>query len=142
MSERGAIHNQRRAAQLRDFTGLRYNYHITPTDIDCLTDFGSEAFVIVETKLSGVDMKDGQRRAIAALVDTLNKGGARAVGLFAVHDTPHDIAIDVANCVVREYYRAGKPGKWHHTEDVVTVRFVTDWFLKNWGLHTYLKGVA
>lgn len=121
---RGTIYHAPRAAQLRDFQGLRWGT-ITPTDIDGFLDFGRRAFVFVETKTLGADLPAGQRLALERLADACQATGIHTLALVAVHLTPSSQPIDVSRARVTELRYAGR---WMHV-DYITVRAIIDRFL-------------
>ena len=99
---RGSIHSRKRACQMIDYTGLRYN-NITPTDIDGCLDFGGEFFVFIEYKVSGVTMPDGQRITYEHIIDSLSSSGKHAVCIVAEHETRPEEDIDAAQAYVVQY---------------------------------------
>lgn len=104
---RGLVFNAERAAQLRDYSGLRYGAK-TPTDIDGFLDFNDRLFVILELKVQGELLGRGQRLALERLCDSAHVEGRRdAIVIVAEHTTPSQLPIDAARALVREYrYRA------------------------------------
>lgn len=133
LAERGAIYNRDRAAQLRDFTSLRWR-NITPTDIDAFVDFGGKAFVVIETKRKGNALPNGQRLAIERLIDALSVSGAAAIALIAEHEAEEDI--DVSKCTVVEYRFKGR---WRKPRSVSEVQEALRIFLTCSGLGYYTR---
>lgn len=103
---RGRIRNPERAAQLRDFSGLRYG-KITPTDVDGLLEFGDRLFVIMEFKCTGAPMDFGQKLCFERVVNALAQSRKKAVAIVAEHNTPIGQQIDCAKAIVREFYEGG-----------------------------------
>lgn len=121
---RGVIRNRERAAQLRDFSGLRFGT-ITPTDIDGFLEFEDVLFVWIEIKLVGVDLPRGQKIALVrscnAIHGTENDKGIKRIGIVLVteHNTPIGQDIDVAETnVVRCWY--GK--EWQEPKQPTTCK--------------------
>lgn len=130
MIERGKIITPDRAKQIRDFSGLLFGT-ITPTDLDGLIEYHGRGYVIYEVKLSGTQILDGQRLALARLTDDLERARRPALCIIATHNTT-DVAepIDVANAIVLEYrYRR----RWRRFKDMHTARELTKWFLDRLG---------
>lgn len=133
-SLRGRIHTPHLAAQLRDFSGLRYGT-ITPTDIDAVLDFGNRLFVFIEAKLTGADMPRGQRLALERLTDRHPQNRQQAIGIVCEHAN-RDGVIDLARCVVTEYRWQGA---WRAPERRLTVRQAVDAILLVCRLTHYLE---
>lgn len=105
MAERGVIRNRAFAAQLRDFSGLRYG-KITPTDIDGFMDFGDRLFVFIESKYGGASLPYGQMLAIQRLVDACHNPPRRyAAAIICDHHQAGDV--DFAATTVRTYRWGG-----------------------------------
>jgi len=120
---RGKIYNQRRARQLKDFSGLRYG-NITPMDIDGIIEFKNKLFVFIEYKSFGSELGYGQRLCLSRLVAAINKGGIACVAIVADHAPNICDEIDGAKAVVREYFYLGK---WSIPEFETTTKAVVDW---------------
>jgi hypothetical protein len=115
---RGEIQNRQRAAQLRDFSGLRFGA-VTPTDIDGFVEFGDRLFVWIEAKLRDTVMPAGQRLALERQCDAVAASGRRAVVLVIEHDVPPAEDIDFSVCPVRQYRVLGE---WHEPAEAITCR--------------------
>jgi len=124
MTERGKIYNREYAAQLRDFSGLRYG-KITPTDIDGFMDFGGKAFVFIEAKYGDSEMPFGQKLALERLCDACDKGGINAVVLVASHNTREDIDFAAMTVTMVRHN-----GVWRPPRRELTVRQTIDAFLE------------
>jgi hypothetical protein len=114
---RGRIRNPERAAQLRDFSALRYG-NITPTDVDGLLEFSDKLYVFLEFKLGSAAMDYGQRLCFQRLCDALAIAEKIAIAIVAEHDTPIGKQIDCAQSAVRCYYM---DGQWHSVGNDLTV---------------------
>lgn len=125
---RGVVWSAKRAGQLRDFSGLRWNT-ITPTDLDGFLDFGNQLFVFIELKLTGKPLPWGQRLALERLCDATHLERARdSLAIVAEHNTPAGDVIDVANAkVIERRYRF----EWKAPTAPTTVRQQIDKF-KSW----------
>lgn len=130
--ERGKIVTRNRARQIRDFSGLLFG-SITPTDIDGLIEYHEKGYIIIEVKLAGAAVPEGQRKAIQRLTDVLWRADKGAICIVASHNTTNtEEAIDVADAAVYEYrYRA----KWHHPNGLHTVRELCEWFIAKMDNH-------
>lgn len=105
---RGIIYNRARAKQLRDFSGLRFAFNITPTDIDLFLEFGNKAYIVGELKSTNGEVTYGQRLAYERLAVDLTKAGKKVLVIIARHhidDEEQDI--DAANCTAIEYWCDG-----------------------------------
>ena len=124
--QRGKIYNRELANQVRDFSGLRWD-KITPTDLDGLVEYKNNCFVFFEAKRNGGKLPYGQDLALRRLVDNLNKP---AVLFVANHETPPSEDIDMANTIVNRCYW---DGAWRKVVKPITLRDITDKFLKKFG---------
>lgn len=136
---RGKVYNQARASQLRDFSRLRYAGNITPTDVDCLIEFGDEAYVIVEAKSNGKPVPMGQRLALQRMIRDFMLRGKKAILIVATHEMPIDEAIDFANCKAQEYFEGEH---WARQKRGWAVKRLVDDWLEHNGLDKYLMGVS
>lgn len=114
---RGRIRNPERAAQLRDFSELRYG-NITPTDVDGLLEFSDKLYVFLEFKLGSAAMDYGQRLCFQRICDALAIAEKIAIAIVAEHDTPIGQQIDCAQAKVRCYYQ---DGQWQAIQSDLTV---------------------
>lgn len=128
--ERGKAHTPHLSTQVRDFSGLRWR-NITPTDIDCSTDFAGKLFVFVEAKLPGVNMPTGQRLHLQNLADAIADGGRHSIAIICEHEN-REGEIDFANCTVTEYRWRGV---WRSAKENVTVKTAVDRILSECGLN-------
>ena len=127
---RGEIANRERAKQIRDFTKLKWNKNITPTDNDGFVDFGNKIFIDFELKLNGNDLPNGQKMAFERKTDALFDAGKIAYFLIAEHETPLEEDIDCSQAKVIEcrYHK-----KWHQLSGKVTLKKTIDKILKKNG---------
>lgn len=126
---RGAVVHKNRATQERDFTGLRYGA-ITPTDIDGVIEYKNKCYIFYEAKcITAPPMSRGQALAFERLCDDLQKIKPTIV-ISLEHNFPANEPIDFASCKVKS---CRWKGKWIDVKADVTVKKVTDWFIKKYG---------
>ena len=127
--ERGVIRNKEIARILRDFSSLKFERNITPTDIDGFVEFDDKCYVFIETKYKEAKVIWGQRLALQRLVDTISDTQKAAILIIATHNIEPNTEelIDVGNCQVTEY-RTKK--KWHSVNGSLTVRKLIDQYKK------------
>lgn len=101
--ERGKVRNVALATQYRDYSGLRFERNITPTDIDGSLDFGGKLFVLLEYKAKGAPMSEGQRMHLESHAKAINEGSKKAAVLVCEHETKPGEPIDGAAARVVEY---------------------------------------
>ena len=77
---------------------------ITPTDVDGMIEYHDEVFIFYELKLAGVNLPDGQRKALKNLVDALIVAGKRAVLFKCEHWTREDEDINASTTEVTAIY--------------------------------------
>ena len=114
------------ASVLRNFSNLRFERGITPTDIDGFIEFADSVYVIIEMKYRNTELPGGQRRALENLSDRLCDS-RRAILIVATHEVLPETGtqIDVGNCIVTEYRSRGV---WYRPNHPVTVKAVIDQF--------------
>ena len=139
MTGAGKIHHRARAAQLRDFSGLRIGA-AWPSDLDCVIEVDGAAFLIVEYKIEGVDVPRGQRLLIARYVDTLAAGGAAALGIIAEHNQ-HDCRRDI-DCGAAIVRRIRWRGEWRGMDTRVMVRDALHGFFRRHAPQGYRRLVS
>ena len=121
---RGAIRNREFAAQLRDYSGLRYG-KITPTDYDLVIEYHNICWIYCELKYENAAVQYGQRLAIERQCDDMQKVKP-TVFFIASHNSSGDI--DAASAVVTEYrYK----GRWRQFPEPKTVKQAIDSFIKH-----------
>jgi hypothetical protein len=125
-ADRGKIRTRQYAAQLKDFSGLRFG-RITPTDIDGFVDFQNRAFVIFEIKHGATTMPYGQRLGYERLADACEKAGIKTLVIVAHHNIAAPADIDVASLPVTQVRLCGK---WKPPNIPHTVRTAFEAFLK------------
>lgn len=101
--KRGQVANVVRATQWRDYSGLRFERNITPTDIDGSLDFDGKLFVMLEYKFKGTPLSHGQRIHLESHTKAINSGDKKAACLICEHETPANQPIDGASAIVTEY---------------------------------------
>lgn len=125
---RGRIQWPGRAAQLIDFSGLRYE-RITPTDIDGLIEFKDRLYILLELKLSDAPMKRGQELCFERLCNALCVADKIAIAIIGEHNTPREQQIPCAEAKVRTYYREGG---WQKPYTPITVGELVDVFYRQY----------
>lgn len=123
---RGRIRNPERAAQLKDFSGLRYG-NITPTDVDGLIEFSDKLYILLELKLGSASMDYGQRLCFERLCNALLAADKTAIAIVAEHNTPIGQQIACADAIVRTYYR---DAKWSEPYSPIKVVDLVDIFYR------------
>lgn len=124
---RGQITYPARAKQIRDFRGLEFGT-ITPTDIDGVIDYHHRGWFIMDLKLIGAPMLDGQRKALERMTDDLYMAGRLALCVIAEHNTPNpEEPIDAANALVTQYRYLRR---WGRPKTLYTVREVAEQFIQ------------
>lgn len=112
MSERGVIRNREYAAQIKDFSGLRFG-SITPTDMDGYMEYHNKAFVFIEAKFGNSLPPFGQQLALQRLANVVNFAGKTGVALLANHEERGDIRFaDMpvrSVCTFGEFRSVSKP---------------------------------
>lgn len=121
---RGKIYNERRARQLKDYSGLRYD-KITPTDLDGIIEFSDRLFVLIDYKGQDAPLIGGQRKCFERIVDALESAGKVSVLVISDHYGYIGEAIDCANATVRSIYFRGK---WQPFRIEQSVKQVVDYF--------------
>lgn len=127
MEERGVIQNKDKALQVNNFDHLLYG-KITPTDIDGLIELRNRAYVFIETKNDGAEIKPGQRLAIERLVKDL-RTKKPTIALIARHHITPPNDIPTADCIVSEYIFNGE---WVTTASNQTVKQWIDRFINKY----------
>lgn len=130
---RGEIVHRDRARQILDFSGMSFDYKITPTDIDGLIEYRNKCFIFFEVKYKNGDeiapFLFGQRLALERIIDNLDKPAILFVASHTIADSNNDI--NAAECVIELYYWHHN---WHETNGrVVTLKTACDNFLEKYG---------
>jgi hypothetical protein len=122
--ERGVIRNPDIAQILQDFSGLRFERGITPTDIDGFVEFEDDVYIIIETKYRDTRLSGGQRKALERLCDRIGDS-RRCLLIVAKHEVQPCMKefIKVAECEVTEYRSRGR---WFNPVRTITVRQIID----------------
>lgn len=124
--ERGKIYNRKRAAQIRDFSGVRYG-NITGTDFDFVMDYHDRAWVYGEFKYLDTPLPDGQRWALERQCDDIAKVKP-VIGIVASHGCAPEEDIGIATALVTQYRWHNK---WHYSNGTITFKQLCDRFI-NW----------
>jgi hypothetical protein len=122
---RGEIYDRERAAQIRNFSGLRWQ-NITPTDVDGLIEYHNKCYIFIEAKFGTGEVPFGQKLALTRLVDNLRKP---AVLFVAAHQTPPGQDIDMKTTLVSDFYFRRR---WR-SQDPVYLKDMIDRFIKKYG---------
>lgn len=128
------INNRNSVKQLIDFSGLEWG-SIHPTDIDATLEFRNKLFIIIEAKLRGKKMGDGQKYLIQNICNSIHRPNLKYCYGFLVD---HDVAdtskpIMLVNCTVREIYMP-KSGNWVTQTEQKTIKPIIDWLLGECGI--------
>lgn len=127
--QQSLIRDKERASQLINFAGLRYGTGY-PTDIDGMMEWKNRCYIFYEGKhVLSQGLSVGQRLALERVCDDLRKIKPTLVIVF-VHNTEPSEMIDISSCKVT---RCRWSGKWIDVKADITVRKVTDWFLRKYG---------
>lgn len=118
----GKWHTPARAAQERDYSGLRFERGITPSDIDAVIDFNNRLWILIEMKVAGVPLPAGQRLMLARLCESLSRITPTFL-LIAEHNTPASRPIDAGALWVMEMYDGSH---WRQATRPATVRQIID----------------
>ena len=111
-NKRGLILNRERAKQIIDYSGIKFDRKISPTDIDGLVEYDNKAYVLMEFKYRGNTMPYGQSLAMTRMIDDFTAQGKESAFLVCEHNvTNPEEDIDAAKATVREVYYEGKWGK-------------------------------
>ena len=124
--QRGAIRNKKCARILRDFTGLQFEYGITPTDVDGYVEFGDKTFIFIEAKYKDTQIYKGQRLALERLCDVVSESRHSLLILASHNVSPEDnIPVDYANIRVVKFRHKKE---WRKPSSPLTVRQLIDFF--------------
>lgn len=110
------------AKQLIDFSGLKLDDDVYPTDIDALIEYKDSKYLIFEIKYKRKQIPKGQRLALQRMADDFFKAGKEAIVIICEHnikDTSQPVV--AADCRVREiYHDAG----WWKPKDKPLVGYI------------------
>lgn len=128
MTERGVYQNPNRGKQLIRFDGIQYG-KITPTDFDGVIEYQDRIWVLFEAKLTGKEVPDGQKKALARFVADVGKAGKCAIAMIVDHttDNPADDII-LRNCNVREIITTENL-KWRPPRWSITAKEMADAYI-------------
>ena len=128
IKSQGIIQNLKRLQQVPVFENLRYSitdksgYGIqSPTDGDMIFEFQGKIAIIVDYKMSGKSLENGQYRTFTTLTNALQNGGYEgAYFIVAEHNT--DINIPTYDASICEVKRVYNNGKWKTPKSAITMR--------------------
>lgn len=104
---------------------------VQPTDIDAILQYKGLFYLICEVKYNGKDVPLGQRICLENMTDDFNIAGKEAMAIVADHYVDdEDEPVQLAECIVREYYW---DGKWRVPKKQMTVKDAYDWAIVKWG---------
>lgn len=132
---KSSFHSPKRAKQLIDFAGMKFNKKVRPTDIDAFNgeslsasmdfDRGKKGFVFYEVKYLDNGMDVGQILHLEALCDNLK---TPSLALHVSHDVEDtNKPVFLKDCIVQNAYFEGKwVSHWNgKTAQEVTKAFIT-----------------
>ena len=126
--KRGSYNHSNMARQLLRFDGLGWG-NVTPMDVDGLIEWKDKKRVLIEIKMKGVKVLNGERLALERMVNDFSRVGKESVAIIADHmvfDAREDV--QVRDCLVREIYHS-KEKIWRPTKRMMTVQTLLDSFL-------------
>lgn len=123
-----AFNNETHAAQLIDFTGLKWGSW-RPSDVDAILDC-RHGYIIIEAKYRSKPVPQGQRILLQNLARDLSKNGKQAYALIVRHQTPAGQNIALAEAWVDEVHTGGRG--WHKAENGITVQQYMDTLIWEW----------
>lgn len=100
LTVRGEIQHRERAAQLCDFSGLKFGDTWTPTDVDLFMEVRDTVFVFGELKSGDAPLHYGQQTALTRLTDAIAETGRHSMFFIARHDVPVWQDVDAAAAIV------------------------------------------
>lgn len=112
-----AFNNESHAAQLIDFTGLKWGTW-RPTDVDAMVDC-RHGYIFIEAKFGSKPVPKGQRILFQNLVRDLRHSGKAAFAIIARHNTPVGQNINLAEALVDE---VNSGNGWHKVMNGITVK--------------------
>lgn len=102
------FHNREIAKQLIDFSGLKIDGYIYPTDIDGIIEYKDSLYIIFEIKFKNSLVPTGQKIALERMVKDFKKAGKEAIVFVCNHYTVNiDKDVKAELCPVREFYYSG-----------------------------------
>ena len=127
----GSVNNMTRLVQPLLFADMTFE-GMGPTDIDGFMESNGRDFLFTEVKHinAALNKNSGQIRALVALCDAVNAGGAKAALVFAQHNIEVPTAIEGKNCMCMCMYT--KDG-WRDLPEGITLDKLHRKFLQNAG---------
>jgi hypothetical protein len=111
-----SFHSRKRAKQLIDFKGMKFNKKVRPTDLDAFNgetlsasidfDRGKKGFVFYEVKYLDNGLDIGQVLHLEALCDNLKTPSLALHVSHDVEDTSKDVLLK--DCIVKNAFYQGK----------------------------------
>lgn len=131
MDNRGKIKNMARYDQSKriDFSGMRFERNITPTDVDMALEFQGNEFIFGEYKLEGADFLHGQKLCMENLCTAISRDKTKRVLAFlAEHNTSVDQVIDASSARIISWWRFDESQWVEIRSEVRTVfEFINKW---------------
>lgn len=122
-----AFNNEKHAAQLVDYTGLKWGTW-RPSDVDAALEC-RHGYIFIEAKYRGKPVPKGQRILLQNLARDLSKDGKQAYALIVRHRTPVGQNIILAEALVDEIHNGRG---WHKVTNEVTVQQWMDAQIWEW----------
>jgi len=134
MDNRGKIKNMARYDQSKriDFSGMRFERNITPTDVDMALEFKGNEFIFGEYKLEGADFLHGQKLCMENMCLAISSDKRKRVLAFlAEHNASVDQVIDASSARITSWWRFDE-SQWVEvrTEVRTVLEFINKW--RNW----------
>lgn len=127
-SVRGKIVKPECKRQLMDFSDLKVNGNITPTDIDGYIELKNTLFMFYEYKYKNPTLEGGQKLAYKNLVDIINTvDGKHAVLFLCTHNVHNpETVVMGGSCIVDRFWYKHQWYKGHN----LTAKQWTDKFIE------------
>lgn len=117
------INDSRKRQKIKNVANmLHFDFSRLPcigSDIDYIS-WQAGGVIVADFKYRNSVMPTGQRRMYENIVDTLEKGGKRAVFAKVSHDRPANLIVDAASAEVTAWYSSGL---WRTPSNGQPVRF-------------------
>ena len=130
---RGEINYRDRARQILNFSGMLFDFKITPTDIDGCIEYRNKCFIFFEVKykndIGTAPLPFGQVLALTRIIDSLNKPAVLFIASHTVGNCNKNI--NAAGCIIERYYWHGEWYKFINGD--TTLKTGCDRFVKKYG---------
>ena len=103
---RGRINHVDRFKQVYDFSELKFERNITPSDLDFCLDLQGKKRILGEFKSGVTRLPFGQKLSLSRLLKSSHLAGVRTLGFVARHCTNPDEIVRADQCVVSECWVA------------------------------------